>query len=162
MGGVSRLPHAFWPRFYRVLGRLDPVIGPIWRRFGIGNTVQVVIIGRRSGQRRAVYLGLLRVGGRSYLGHPDQGCAWTLNLDSAGRGELRSHDGRVETFRASALEPGPERDAVIRATFRQHPFPGPVLYWLGRRQIYAAGRFYRLEWTGRAPTGSMPISTNPE
>lgn len=146
--GVSRLAHAFWPRWYRSLHWFDPAIGLVWRRFGLGNTVQVVIIGRRSGRPRALYLGLLHVGGRSYLGHPDQRCAWTLNLDAAGGGELRFHDGRMERFRSTALEPGPERDAVIRATFRQHPFPGTVLYWLSRRHIHAVGRFYRLDRGG--------------
>ena len=40
-----------------------------------------------------MFLGLLRVGGRRYLGHPDRACAWTLNLDAAGGGELEARDG---------------------------------------------------------------------
>jgi len=143
--GVSRLAHLFWPRWYRTLQWFDPVIGLMWRRLGLGNTVQVVIVGRRSGRPRALYLGLLRVGQGSYLGHPDQACAWTRNLDVAAGGVLRFRDGRTESFRATPLAPGPERDAVIRATFHQHPFPGTVLYWLTRRHIRAVGRFYRLE-----------------
>jgi deazaflavin-dependent oxidoreductase (nitroreductase family) len=128
-----------------MLLRLDPVIGWIWRRFGIGNTVIVVISGRRTGLPRAVYLGLLRVRDRSYLVHPDMSCAWTTNLDAAGGGEIQFRDGRTEAFRATLLEPGRERDAAMRAAFRQQPFPANVLYWLGRGHLRAVGRLYRLE-----------------
>ncbi len=144
---MSHLARAFWPRWYRAIGRIDPLLGRAWRRFGIGNVVQVVIPGRRSGTPRAVFLGLLRVGEGAYLGHPDVPCAWTLNLEAAGGGEMRFHRGRRLAFRATKLEPGPERDAVIRATFRQHPFPGTALYWLFRGHVRAQGRFYRVEWT---------------
>ena len=34
---------------------------------------------------------------------------------------------------------------MIRATFRQHPFPGNVLYWLARRHVRAVGTYYRIE-----------------
>jgi len=142
---VSRLAHAFWPRFYRVLTWVEPAIEPVWRRTGLRNTVLLTVPGHRSGRPRHVYLGLLRVADRVYLGHPDLGCGWTRNLEAAGGGELEWPDGRLWTFRAVVLGPGRERDAVIRATFRQHPFPGTVLYWLSRRHIRAVGRFYRLE-----------------
>jgi hypothetical protein len=115
-----------------------------WRRRGIGNVVRVVIIGRRSRRPRAVFLGLLRVGEERYLGHPDVSCAWTRNLDAAGEGKLELRDGSHEPFTATLLPPGPERDAVIRATFTQHPFPGGPLYWLFRDNLQANGRFYRL------------------
>jgi hypothetical protein len=141
---MYRLAHAFWPRFYRLLRVGNPVVAPIWRRFGIGNVVRVVVPGRRTRREREVYLGLLRVGTRLYLGHPDIGCGWTHNLEAAGGGELEFPDGQALAFRAEALAPGPERDAVVRATFRQHPFPGSVLYWLSRRHVRAVGRFYRL------------------
>ena len=141
---MSRLAHAFWPRWYRGLARLDPLIERAWRRFGVGNVVRVVVIGRRSGEPRAVFLGLLSVGSRTYVGHPDVACAWTRNLDAAGRVELVHPDGRRERFRATLLDPGPEREAVIRATFRQHPFPGTLLYRLFRANVRAAGCFYRL------------------
>lgn len=141
---MSNLAHAFWPRWYRAIGYLDPVIGWAWCRLRFGNLVRVVLIGRRSGQERPVFLGLLTVGERRYLGHPDRGCAWTGNLDAAGGGELELPDGSREPFTAALLEPGPERDAVIRATFHQHVFPGGPLYWLFRRNLRAVGRFYRI------------------
>ncbi len=139
-----RLAHAFWPRWYRALSLLDGPIERIWRRAGIGNVVRVTILGRRSGRPRSAFLGLLRVGSRRYLAHPDLACSWTLNLEAAGGGELETHDGGSTLFSATLLEPGPERDAVIRATFHQHPFPGNVCYWLLRGHLRAVGRFYRL------------------
>jgi hypothetical protein len=141
---MPSLAHAFWPRWYRNMARLDPLIERAWRWFGVGNLVRVVVVGRRTGRPRVVFLGLLRVGSRRYLGHPDVACGWTRNLEAAGAGELEQRDGGREPFAATLLPPGPERDAVIRATFRQHPFPGGPLYWLLRGNVHAVGRFYRL------------------
>ncbi len=143
---MPRLAHAFWPRWYRTIGAVGPLTERAWRHFGIGNVVRVVLVGRRSGQERPILLGLLRVGGHRYLGHPDRACAWTHNLEAAGGGELEARDGRRERFAATLLEPGPERDAVIRATFHQHPFPGGPLYWLFRGNLREHGRFYRLSF----------------
>jgi hypothetical protein len=130
---------------YGLLARLDPAIERVWRRGWLRNTVQLVTIGRRTGLERRSFLGLLRLGERLYLGHPDVACPWTLNLEASGRGVMRYGDGRAVIFRAVLLEPGRERDAVIRATFRQHGFPGGVIYWIFRRNIFAVGRFYRLD-----------------
>jgi hypothetical protein len=155
---MSRVAHAFWPRFYRAIALLDPFTRPVWRRFGIGNIVEVVIPGRHTGQPRTLFLGLLRGDGRTYVGHPDGDCAWTRNLDAAGGGEIVFHDGQRQPFRAVPLPPGDERDAAIRLTFRQHPFPGMVLYWLSRRHVRAAGRYYRLSGTARdTPDGSRYV-----
>ena len=51
-------------------------------------------------------------------------------------------------MRPVLLGPGPERDAVVRATFRQHVFPGNALYRLAGRHVAATGVFFRLEPTG--------------
>jgi deazaflavin-dependent oxidoreductase (nitroreductase family) len=144
---MARPWHAFFPRFYRLLRVIEPLLRRWLRLRGIRNTVQLTVRGRRSGAPRRVLLGLLRVDGRPYLGHPDGHCAWTLNLEAAGRGHV-AVPGRGDSRVIPTLLPaGPERDAVIRATFRQHPFPGNVLYWLARDHIRDAGRFYRLDVT---------------
>jgi hypothetical protein len=154
------LAHAFWPRWYRWLARLDPLIERAWRWWGIGNVVRLTVIGRLSGRERALFLGELRVGDRRYLGHPDVHCAWTRNLDAAGSGALERRDGTREPFAATLLEPGPERDAVIRATFTQHPFPGGPIYWLFRANLRTNGRFYRLSMeVPRPPSGSAGTAT---
>lgn len=137
--------HAFFPRFYRALRLLDPAISRWWSRFGVGNTVVFEVPGRRSGRPRHVFLGLLTVRGVPYLGHPDGACAWTLNVDAAGRGRVLRHDRPAEDVRTVKLPHGPEREAVIRATFRQHPFPGNVIYWLAKHHVRATGTYYRLE-----------------
>jgi hypothetical protein len=142
---MAPLAQAFWPRMYGLLARLDPAIERVWRRGWLRNTVQLVTIGRRTGLERRSFLGLLRLGERLYLGHPDRPCPWTLNLEASGGAVMRYQDGRAVAFRAVLLEPGRERDAVIRATFRQHGYPGGVIYWIFRRNIFAVGRFYRLE-----------------
>ena len=80
----SRLAHAFWPRFYRAIGLAEALTRRYWRRAGIGNVVEVVIPGRRTGEPRSILLGLLTTHGRTYLGHPDDACDWTRNLDAAG------------------------------------------------------------------------------
>ena len=137
--------HAFFPRFYAALRWLDPLIAAWWRRFGVGNTLVLEVAGRRTGIQRRVFLGLLVVGDRRYLGHPDGSCAWTLNLDAAGGGRLLCPGRAPERVAASPLRAGREREAVIRATFRQHPFPGNVLYWLARRHVREVGTYYRIE-----------------
>lgn len=141
---MSTLARTFWLHWYRLLARANPVIEWAWRRVGLGNTVRVTLPGRRTGLPRSVFLGVLRTGYGVYLGHPDAACDWTLNLEAARGGEIEFSDGRRLRFSAERLEPGPEREAAIRAAFRQHPFPGTLLYWVFRRHVREAGRFYRL------------------
>ncbi len=94
---------------------------------------------------RSVLVGLLELDGRLYVGHPTSTSGWTSNLDVAGSCTIARPAASARRFRSVPLAPGPERDAVIRATFRQHPFPGDVIYWLARAHVRATGRFYRLE-----------------
>lgn len=144
----SRLWEAFFPRFYRSLRLVEPLLRRWLRHRTIGDTVELTVVGHRSGEPRTVLVGLLVVDGRWYVGHPASGCAWTRNLDAAGEATLTAPGRPPVELRATPLSAGAEREAVIRATFRQHPFPGDVIYWLARRNIRAVGRFYRLEPVG--------------
>ena len=45
---------------------------------------------------------------------------------------------------------------MIRLTFRQHPFPGMLLYWLSRDHVRATGRYYRLLDTATDAAGGPP------
>lgn len=131
--------------FYSVIARLQPLVRPLAEGIGLGNVVELIVSGRRTGRRRVVLLGLLRVDRRWYLGHPNGPVNWTRNLDAAGRATLvLAHQPPIE-IRPELLPVGDERRRVIAATWHQHVFPGNVIYWLARRHIFAVGRFYRIE-----------------
>jgi hypothetical protein len=140
---------AFWSRWFRVqywvIGWLDPLVRAWWSRRGLGDTAELIVVGRRSGRTRRVLVGLLEVDGRWYVGHPNGDVHWTRNLRAAGRGAVRRPDGRPVEVVAHPLSAGPERSAAIRATFVQHPFPGNAIYHLAGRHIEAVGSFHRLE-----------------
>src|SRR5918992_5498656 len=112
---------------YRLLRVLDPLIRAWWRVFGIGITVDLEVRGRRSGRRRRVLVGLLRVNGPWYVGHPNGRAQWTRNLAAAGAASVIFRRDRV-AVRARRLPDGGERDAVIMATASQQPFPGNLVY----------------------------------
>ena len=157
-GPYARRVSAFWSTFfrvfYRVLTRLGPLIRVWVARVGLGNVVELVVSGRRTGRRRVVLLGLLRVDRHWYLGHPNGQASWTRNLDAAGDATLLlTHHAPIEV-RPELLPTGEERRRVIAATWRQHVFPGNVIYWLARRHIFAVGRYYRIQPVGSGRTAS--------
>ena len=137
----------FWRSAYRVQYRLlalfDPLIRRAWNTFGIGNVVELRVRNRK-GSMRSRLVGILLTDGRTYLGHPNGDVGWTRDLDAAGGGMIKWPNGMEWQFHARRLSPGAERDRAIRAT-NQHPFPGNLMYRLGRRHIRAVGVFFRLE-----------------
>ena len=141
---VSRFwRHAFRVQ-YRILALIDPLVRAIWRRFGLGNTIDLEVTRRHGHGTRSRLLGLLRVDANWYLGHPNGQVGWTRDLESAGAGTLRWPSGDAVAVRARLLPKGSERDAAIGAT-GQHPFPGNLVYRLGRGHIRAVGVFFRIE-----------------
>ncbi len=146
---MLRTVSRFWTLALRLLywgtTRLGPLVRPLAERGGLGNVVELIVVGRRTGRRRVVLLGLLRVDDGWYLGHPNGPVDWTRNLDAAGRATLvLPHQPSIE-IRPELLPVGEERRRVIAATWHQHVFPGNVIYWLARRHIVAVGRYYRIE-----------------
>ncbi|MEP7082309.1 MAG: hypothetical protein ABI841_04950 [Chloroflexota bacterium] len=131
--------------FYAVIGVLDPLVRWRWARAGIGITSRLTVRGRRSGRERSVLIGLINVGGRWYVGHPNGDVGWTANLRAAGRARLAPRAGADVDVVAKPLEPGAERDAVIAATAAQQPFPANLVYRAARRHILSEGRYFRLE-----------------
>lgn len=129
---------------YRILAWLDPLIRAIWGRVGIGNVVELRVAGRRSGTIRSRMVGILHAGGRSYLGHPNGHVGWTRDLAAAGSGVMVWPNGFEWHFRAEPLPVGEEREQAIRST-GQHPFPGSLVYRLGRRHVRRVGVYFRLE-----------------
>jgi hypothetical protein len=129
---------------YRLLAWMDPLIRATWRRFGMGNVVEVDVDRRKGKGVRSRLLGVLNSGGSSYLGHPSGAVGWTRDLQAAGFGVMRWRNGGEWRFRATLLPHGAERERAIRAT-DQHPFPGNLAYRLGRGHIRREGVFFRLE-----------------
>ncbi len=150
-----------WAAWWRVWYRLLRVVGALLDRLalgpGFGNLVVLRVVGRRSGRERALPLGILTVGARRYLGHPSGDTAWTLNLRAAASATIESARIPRTRVRPVLLGLGPERDAAVRASFRQHPFPGNALYRLAGRHVAGTGVFFRLDpLDGPAPPPPAP------
>ncbi len=142
---VSRFWSLTLRLLYWVITRLQPLVRPLAERGELGNVVELIVAGRRTGRRRVVLLGLLRVDHGWYLGHPNGPVNWTRNLDAAGRATLVLPYQPPIEIRPELLPVGEERRSVIAATWHQHVFPGNVIYWLARRHIFAVGRYYRID-----------------
>ena len=129
---------------YRLLAWLDPLIRAFWHSYGLGVTIDLSVARRRGGAPRQRLVGLLRVGDREYVGHPNGDVGWTRDLTAAGLATIKWPNGNDVELRATRLAPGEERTAAIRATTQQ-PFPGNVVYRLARRHVLAVGVYFRLE-----------------
>jgi hypothetical protein len=141
-------PTGAWATWFRVQYRLIRVADPLvrwWlRRAPLADTIDLVVVGRRSGRPRPVLVGLLEVGGHWYVGHPNGPAQWTRNLAAAGRAIVRRRGLPDVEVAVEPLVPGVERSAVVRATFVQHPFPGNIVYRVAGRHVEAVGVFFRL------------------
>jgi hypothetical protein len=136
----------FWRIAYRFVRLADPPIRSImlWLPRFQPRAVDLEVAGRRSGRPRRVLLTLLTVGDAWFIGHPNGPAPWTRNLGAAGIAVLTLRDGRSVRVRAVRLWGGPEREAVIRATWSQQPFPANVAYALARRHVRRVGVYYRV------------------
>lgn len=146
---MTHRPSAAWAVTFRIayaiLRLLDPLARWSWFSVGLGITSKLTVRGRSSGRERSVLVGLIRVNGAWYVGHPNGEVGWTGNLREAGVARLAPRPEAVLDVTAVPLGPGPERDAVIAATADQQPFPGNLLYRAARRHILSEGRYFRLE-----------------
>jgi hypothetical protein len=146
----SRFWHAAFKFQYRILARVDPFIRRMWLRAGIGNVVELEVPRRDGGGSRTRLIGVLHAKGHNYVGHPNGEVGWTRDLEASGSGTVRYHNGAEWHFTATLLPTGEERERVIRST-GQHPFPGNLVYRLGRRQVAAVGVYFRLDDVPVAP-----------
>ncbi len=150
-GGLQAQRSAIWSAVFRVSYRIIRVLDPLIRSWvanglpGLGGTIELRTVGRRTGRPRRTPLTLLRVGDRWYVGHPNGEAAWMANAEAAGWVEIEPAGSRGARQRLVRLPGGPERDAVIRATWSQQPFPADVLYRAARRHVAAVGVYHRLE-----------------
>ena len=130
---------------YAFLRLIDPLLRWTWFSVGLGITATLTVRRRRSGRDRSVLVGLIRVSGAWYVGHPSGEVSWTANLREAGTARLAPRPEAPVDVRAIPLPSGPERDEVILATSEQQPFPGNLLYGAARRHILSEGRYFRVE-----------------
>lgn len=138
-----------WSRFFRAQYRVIRLLAPLIRvalrvRFFLPRTVDLRLVGRSTGRRRRVLLTLLTVEERWYVGHPSGPAGWTRNLEAAGVADVVLRNGRTARVRAVRLFGGPEREAVVRATWSQQPFPANVVYALAREHVRRTGVYFRL------------------
>jgi len=153
--GLQRIPgmiprrSSAWNAAFRVayatIRIMDPLLRWTWFSVGLGITSRLTVRGRRTGRERSVLVGLIRVGGRWYVGHPNGEVAWTRNLLSSRSARVFPRPEAPVDVAAAPLDQGPERDAVIYATSEQQPFPANLLYRGARRHILSEGRYFRLE-----------------
>ena len=130
---------------YWFLATMDPMIRSVWLNFGIGNVVELRVAKRNGQGSRSRLVGVLRAGGELYLGHPSGHVGWTRDLGAAGGGVLVWPNGDDLHFRVTLLSPSDsQREAAIRAT-GQHPFPGNLIYRLGRGHVRREGVYFRLD-----------------
>lgn len=140
---------SFWRTAFRALywflAVMDPLIRSVWLNVGIGNVVELRVDKRNGSGARSRLVGLLRAGGELYLGHPSGHVGWTRDLEAAGQGILVWPEGDDLHFRVTLLDASDEqREQAIRAT-SQHPFPGNMIYRLGRGHVRREGVFFRLD-----------------
>ena len=139
-----------WPIAYRFVRLMDP-----WIRSWIANDlpglngiVELRHVGRRTGRARRTLVTLVTDGGRWYVGHPNGEAAWVRNGESSGWVDVEPSGVGGPRFSIHRLANGPERDAVIRATATQQPFPANLLYRAAQGHIAAVGVYHRLEPIG--------------
>ena len=149
-----------WAAVFRVSYRLIRLLDPLIRSWiangapGLDGIVELRMVGRRTGRPRRTLVTLLSVDGRFYVGHPNGMAEWLANMLAAGWVEVEPPGAAGPRFAVDRLPPGPERDAVVRATWTQQPFPANLLYRAARRHVAAAGEYVRLVPIG--PDGPVP------
>jgi deazaflavin-dependent oxidoreductase (nitroreductase family) len=143
--------------FYRIIRLLAPLVRSAVANGlpGVNGIVEIRSVGRRSGRPRWTLLTLLSHDGAWYIGHPNGIADWIRNAEAAGWVDVEPAGAHGARHAVRRVSDGPERDAVIRATVRQQPFPANLLYRAALRHIAAVGVYDRLvPIDGSATVGS--------
>lgn len=147
---------AAWRLVFRVSYRIIRFAEPLVRWAlavglpGLDGVVRISVPGRVTARTRRTLVTLLHVDGAWYIGHPNGSTGWTRNAEAAGWVEVDPPGPDGPRFAVHRLPAGPERDAVIGATWSQQPFPANLLYRAAARHVAAVGVYFRLEPVGRA------------
>ena len=144
----SALWHFVWLAAY-VVGRRWGRVVRLFVALGVStygdSIVELRLVGRRTGRPRPLLLTLIRWDGQWYVGHPNGPRPWLANLASADSLMMMLPRSGAVRVRGRPLHLGREREAVIRETALQQPWPGRLLYRAAQGHILRAGIYYRLE-----------------
>jgi hypothetical protein len=146
-----------WRATWRVLFAITRRTGPLMRAFrglplpSTSEIVELHLVGRRTGRPRRVLVGMSRIDGRMYVGHPNGPTPWLANLAATDAATLQIKHQPAVQVRSVPLRLGPERDAAIRATARQEWLFVRPFYWASQRHILRAGVYHRLDVIPEAP-----------
>jgi hypothetical protein len=111
---------------------------------GLDGIIELRYTGRRTGRPRRCLVTILSRDSQWYVGHPNGDAAWLRSIEASGWVDVEPPAAHGARHRVERLVDGPERDAVIRATALQQPFPANVLYRAAQRHIAAVGVYVRL------------------
>ena len=151
-----------WSLVFRISYRLLRLLDPLIRSWiangapGLDGIVELRTVGRRSGRSRRTLVTLLSAGDQFYVGHPNGQAEWLTNILAAGWVDVDPAGAGGPRYSVARLSPGAERDAVIRATWTQQPFPANLLYRAARRHVAAVGEYIRL--TPTRAEGPLPVA----
>jgi len=166
--GLPARQSALWSVVFRVSYRAIRFLDPLIRSWiasglpGLDGIVELRYPGQRTGRPRRTLVTLITVDRRWYVGHPNGAAGWIRSVEHAGVVDVEPPGPLGPSFAVTSLDPGPERDAVIRATWTQQPFPANVVYRAARRHVAAVGEYLRLDPIADATVGSdVPASTDP-
>lgn len=157
---------AAWSVTFRGMYRLVRLADPMIRSSiangapGLDGVVELRYTGRRTGVERRILVTLLRVGDAWYIGHPNGETNWIRNVAAAGFVDVDPPAAHGSRFALRLLPPGPERDAVIRSTWTQQPFPANLVYRAAKRHVAAVGVYHRLEPIA-VPAPQVPAPQGP-
>jgi deazaflavin-dependent oxidoreductase (nitroreductase family) len=149
--------------FYRIIRLLAPLVRSAVANGlpGVNGIVEIRFVGRRTGRPRRTLVTLLNHDGAWYIGHPNGAAQWIRSAEAAGWVEVEPAGARGARHAIQRLPDGPERDAVIRATVRQQPFPANLLYRAALRHIAAVGVYDRLDPIDASATGETAAAGDP-
>ena len=156
---------AAWSITFRFFYRIIRLVAPLVRSAvanglpGVNGIVEIRFVGRRSGKPRRTLVTLLSHDGAWYIGHPNGAAEWILNAEAAGWVDVEPAGVHGARHAVHRLPDGPERDAVIRETVRQQPFPANLLYRAALRHIAAVGVYDRLDPIAAGDSATMPPRT---
>ena len=145
--------HVTW-RVLFFMARRTNALMRAFRGLPLPSTSEIVelrLVGRKTGRRRDVLVGMSRIDGRMYVGHPNGPTAWLANLAAADVATLQVKHQPPVQVRSVPLGLGPEREAAIRATGSQEWLVIRPFYWASRRHILRAGVYHRLDVITGAP-----------